>query len=58
LLEHYYPAIINDNVTPFHDFTTSHRDAYMRLRFRADNRRQKMSDSGGVSNTQTPIELS
>jgi hypothetical protein len=40
ILEHYMPAIVNDNTTPFTDFTQLHRDAYMRLRFRADNRRQ------------------
>jgi len=39
LLEHYFPAIINDNVTPFLDFNQAHRDAYLRIRFRAENRR-------------------
>ena len=42
LLEHYLPAISNDNTTPFTDFTQFHRDAYIRLRFRADNRRQAL----------------
>lgn len=38
LLDAYFPAIINDNVSPFTNFTTEHRDAYVRLRFRAENR--------------------
>ena len=57
LLDHYYPAIINDNVTPFTDFTTPHRDAYLRLRFRAENRRQAMRSTGQVSEVQNPQEL-
>ena len=39
LLDNYYPAILNDNVSPFTNFTQDHRDTYMRLKFRAINKR-------------------
>ena len=38
LLENYYPAIVSDNSSPFSNFTQNHRDAYIRLKFRAVNK--------------------
>ena len=39
LLDNYYPAILNDNVSPLSNFTPDQRDTYMRLKFRAINKR-------------------
>ena len=41
LLTNYYPAILNDNVSPFTNFTQDQRDGYTRLKFRAINKRNE-----------------
>ena len=41
LFDNYYPAILNDNVSPFTNFTQDQRDTYMKLKFRAINKRNE-----------------
>ena len=40
-LEKYYSANVSDNSSPFSNFTQDHRDAYIRLKFRAINESKK-----------------
>ena len=42
LLEKYYPAILDDNTSPFTNFTQEHRDSYTKLKFRAINKRYSL----------------
>ena len=39
LIEKYYPAILSDNASPFSNFTSDDRDTYIRLKFKAINKR-------------------
>ncbi len=39
IFDFYYAAIMANNYSEFKDFTTAHRDAYIRLRSRAENSR-------------------
>ena len=39
IFEKYYPAIISDNSSPFSNFTQNDRDTYIRLKFKAINKR-------------------
>jgi len=58
LLDHYYPAVINDNVSPFKGFTQDHRDAYLRIRFRAENRRNSQgSGESTVASVAVPEDV-
>ena len=44
--EKYYPAILSDNTSPFSNFTQDDRDTYIRLKFRAINKRNTSQHNG------------
>ena len=45
LLDNYCPAILNDNISPFTNFTQDQRDTYMKLKFRAINKRNAQQNN-------------